>query len=40
MINGRSIPTKAVIAGLPKELDSDPQYLEKLAAEINPARPT
>ena len=40
MINGRSIPTKAVIAGLAKELDSDPRYLEKLAAEINPARPT
>jgi hypothetical protein len=33
MINGREAPTKAVIAGLAKELDSDPRYLEKLAAE-------
>jgi hypothetical protein len=34
MINGRTKLTKAVIAGLAKELDSDPRYLEKLAAEI------
>jgi hypothetical protein len=26
MINGREAPTKAVIAGLAKELDSDPRY--------------
>ena len=37
MINGREAPTKAVIAGLAKELDSDPRYLEKLAGEIKPA---
>jgi plasmid maintenance system antidote protein VapI len=34
MINGRVKPTRAVIAGLAKELDSDVRYLEKLAAEI------
>ena len=34
MINGRTKPTKAVIAGLAKELDSDVRYLEKLVAEI------
>jgi hypothetical protein len=34
MINGRAIPTKAIVAGLAKELDSDPSYLEKLADEI------
>jgi plasmid maintenance system antidote protein VapI len=34
MINGRKVPTKAVIQGLAKELDSDPKYLEKLAEEI------
>jgi hypothetical protein len=34
MINGYVVPTKAVIAGLAKELDSDPRYLGKLAAEI------
>jgi plasmid maintenance system antidote protein VapI len=34
MINGRSVATKAVIAGLDKDLDSDPRYLEKLAAEM------
>jgi hypothetical protein len=33
MINGKEVATKAVIAGLAKELDSDPRYLEKLAAE-------
>lgn len=34
MINGKEVPTQAVIAGLAKKLDSDPRYLEKLAAEI------
>jgi len=34
MINGKVVPTKAVIRGLAKELDSDVRYLEKLAAEI------
>ena len=34
MINGRKLPTKTVIEGLAKELDSDPKYLEKLAEEI------
>jgi hypothetical protein len=37
MINGRIKPTKAVISGLARELDSDVRYLEKLAAEIKPA---
>jgi plasmid maintenance system antidote protein VapI len=36
MINGRVKPTKAVIAGLAKELDSDVRYLERLAAAIEP----
>jgi transcriptional regulator with XRE-family HTH domain len=34
MINGRAMPTKAVVAGLAKELGSDVRYLEKLAEEI------
>jgi hypothetical protein len=34
MINGRSLPTKAIVAGLARELDSDLLYLEKLAEEI------
>ena len=34
MINGKDVPTKAVIAGLAKELVSDPSYLEKLAARV------
>ena len=34
MINGRKKPTKAVIAGLARELNSDVRYLKKLAAEI------
>jgi hypothetical protein len=34
MINGNAMPTKAVIEGLAKQLDSDPRYLEKLAEEI------
>jgi hypothetical protein len=36
MFNGYVVPTKAVIAGLARELDSDVHYLEKLAAEIKP----
>jgi transcriptional regulator with XRE-family HTH domain len=36
MINGRIMPTKAVIIGLAKELDSDVRYLEKLTSEIKP----
>jgi hypothetical protein len=36
MINSKEVPTKAVIAGLIKKLDSDPRYLEKLTAEIKP----
>jgi hypothetical protein len=34
MINGKVVPTKAVIEGLAKQLDSDPSYLEQLAEEI------
>ena len=37
MINGKIMPTKAVIRGLARELDSDVRYLEKLAVEIKPA---
>jgi transcriptional regulator with XRE-family HTH domain len=36
MMDGRAVPTKQVVAGLAKELDSDVRYLEKLAAEIRP----
>jgi hypothetical protein len=36
MINGLAPPTKAVIAGLARELDTDVRHLEKLAAEIRP----
>jgi hypothetical protein len=36
MFNGYAVPTKAVIAGLARELDSDVRYLERLAAEIKP----
>jgi hypothetical protein len=36
MINGKAPLTKAVLAGLAKELGSDIRYLEKLAAEIKP----
>jgi putative sterol carrier protein len=36
MINGKVMPTKAVISGLARELDSDVRYLEKLAEEIRP----
>jgi putative sterol carrier protein len=34
MINGKVMPTKAIISGLARELDSDVSYLTKLAAEI------
>jgi hypothetical protein len=34
MINGIATPTKAVIAGLARELDTDVRHLEKLAEEI------
>jgi hypothetical protein len=34
MTNGKIAPTKQVITGLAKALDSDVRYLEKLAAEI------
>jgi plasmid maintenance system antidote protein VapI len=33
MINGSRKPTRAVIAGLARELDSDVRHLEKLADE-------
>jgi hypothetical protein len=36
MINGKVIPTRAVISGLAKELDSNVSLLTKLAAEIKP----
>jgi 3-hydroxyisobutyrate dehydrogenase-like beta-hydroxyacid dehydrogenase len=36
VINGYVVPSKAVIAGLTRELDSDVRYLEKLVAEIKP----
>jgi hypothetical protein len=32
--SGKVMPTKAVISGLARELDSDVRYLEKLAEEI------
>jgi plasmid maintenance system antidote protein VapI len=35
MINGIATPTKAVIAGLARELDTDVRHLEKLAKEIH-----
>jgi hypothetical protein len=35
MINGKVVPTRAVIQGLAKELDSDPRDLEQLAEEIS-----
>jgi hypothetical protein len=34
MINGKVVPTKAVVHGLARELDSDVRYLEKLVEEI------
>jgi hypothetical protein len=36
MVNGKTVPTKAVVLGLAKELGSDPSYLQKLAAGIKP----
>jgi hypothetical protein len=36
MINGKVAPTRAVISGLAKELDSNVPLLAKLAAEIKP----
>jgi hypothetical protein len=36
MINGKAVPTKVVIGGLAKELDSNVSLLTKLAAEIKP----
>ena len=36
MINGRVVPTKAVISGLAKELHSNVSLLTKLASEIKP----
>jgi hypothetical protein len=38
MINGQVVPTKAVVAGLAKELGSDVSYLTKLAGEIQKGR--
>jgi hypothetical protein len=36
LISGHVVPSKAVIAGLARELDSDVRYLKKLVAEIKP----
>jgi hypothetical protein len=36
MINGKVVPTKAVISGLAKALHSNVSLLTKLAAEIKP----
>jgi hypothetical protein len=36
MINGRLLPTNAVLSGLALELDTDGRYLEKLAEKIQP----
>jgi hypothetical protein len=36
MINGKVVPTRAVISGLAKELHSNVSLLTKLAAEIKP----
>jgi transcriptional regulator with XRE-family HTH domain len=36
MFNGRVAPTDQVIAGLARELNSDPSYLQELADEIKP----
>jgi hypothetical protein len=38
MINGKMVPTEAVISGLARELDSDVRYLEKLAEEVKKGR--
>jgi hypothetical protein len=34
MINSRVVPTDQVIAGLARELNSDPSYLQELADEV------
>jgi hypothetical protein len=36
MINGKVVPTRVVISGLAKELDSNVSLLTKLAGEIKP----
>jgi hypothetical protein len=36
MINGKLVPTRAVISGLAKKLHSDVSLLTKLATEIKP----
>ena len=36
MINGKVVPTRAVISGLAKELHSNVSLLTKLASEIKP----
>ena len=36
MINGKVVPTKAVISGLAKELHSNVSILTKLATEVKP----
>jgi len=36
MINGKVVPTRAVISGLAKELHSNVSVLTKLASEIKP----
>jgi hypothetical protein len=36
MINGKVVPTKAIVSGLARELGCDQAYLQKLAAEIKP----
>jgi hypothetical protein len=36
MINGKMVPTRAVISGLAKELHSNVSLLTKLATEIKP----
>jgi hypothetical protein len=41
MINGRASPTKAIVAGLAKALDSDVRFLDRRADEIrNDWRPS
>jgi hypothetical protein len=35
MINGRAVPTKAVVVGLGKELDTTVGYMTELANEIS-----
>jgi hypothetical protein len=40
MISGKTKPTKAVVGGLARELDSDVRYLQKLADAIKPFEPS